>query len=166
MGRTIVIYLVAAALSLGWPRPAAAEPSSTIDLLRCDVQGLVHTKPRTIVDLLPRPVPGRFSEDELREFERHVRNLSLFDSVRVTVLDEVLVVTVVEKFTLAPIVNFSTGKTGQDVDVTAGAGEYNIGGGIRVIPTWLSAMLLRVDVARLLAPSEAWLVQTAIAQYF
>ncbi len=97
-------------------------------IVRSDVTGIIHTKPETILELLPRPVPDHFNDQEVKEFERRVRNLAIFDAVQVSVVDQVLVVVVREKFTLAPIVNFSTGKTNQDIDVTAGAGEYNIGG--------------------------------------
>jgi hypothetical protein len=54
----------------------------------------------------------------------------------------------------------------QQGNVIGWTGAANVGGGIRIIPTWLTTTLLRVDVARLLAPTDAWLVQTAIAQYF
>jgi hypothetical protein len=110
------------------PASAQSQTLEPVFIARSEVSGLIHTKPETILELLPRPIPDRFTEGEVREFERRVRNLAIFDSVQVSVVDQVLVVVVREKFTLAPIVNFSTGKTNQDVDVTAGAGEYNLFG--------------------------------------
>lgn len=40
------------------------------------------------------------------------------------------------------------------------------GTGIRVVPTFLSNTLLRVDAARLFSPVQNWLVQVGITQYF
>ena len=48
------------------------------------IEGTIHTKPEVITRLLPRPVPNEFSRAEIAEFERRVRNLSLFDLVHVT----------------------------------------------------------------------------------
>jgi hypothetical protein len=42
----------------------------------------------------------------------------------------------------------------------------NVGGGVRLIPTFLANTLLRVDFAQLLAPSPNSLVQFGITQYF
>ena len=79
-------------------------------------------------ELLPHPIPGRFTRAELREFERRIRNLSLFDRVLVTTQGEALRVDVREKITLAAILEFTSGRTFKDTSVTAGIVEYNIGG--------------------------------------
>jgi hypothetical protein len=42
----------------------------------------------------------------------------------------------------------------------------SLGAGLRVVPTWLSAIVLRVDGARLVAPEGAWFVQLGLSQYF
>jgi len=34
-----------------------------------EVQGLIHTKEATIWNLLPHPIPGRFTHAELAEFD-------------------------------------------------------------------------------------------------
>ncbi len=90
------------------------------------VEGLIHTKPETIVRLLPRSVPGPFTRDEIEEFERRVRNLSLFDHVRVRRDGQVLTVETQEKITIAPILNFTSGTSLQDLNATAGVVEYNL----------------------------------------
>lgn len=128
--RSCLVMTVLLTLISGRPAPAVAQtpPASDTFIARSDLSGLIHTKPETILELLPRPIPARYTEEEVREFERRVRNLSIFDAVQVSVVDQVLQVVVREKFTLAPIVTFSTGKTNQDVDITAGAGEYNLFG--------------------------------------
>lgn len=45
-------------------------------------------------------------------------------------------------------------------------GAVNVGAGIRIIPTFLSNTLLRVDMAQLLSPSHNTLLQIGITQYF
>ena len=95
---------------------------------KADLVGLRFTKTDTILGLLPHPIPGRFTRAELHEFERRIRNLSLFDRVTVAVREDVLRVEVLEKITLAPILDLTTGKTLADTSVTAGVVEYNIGG--------------------------------------
>jgi hypothetical protein len=42
-------------------------------------RAVIHIKEATIWNLLPRPFPGRFTPGELAEFERRIRNLSLFE---------------------------------------------------------------------------------------
>jgi hypothetical protein len=86
------------------------------------------TKADTILRLLPRPVPGRFTRAEVREFERRVRNLSLFDHVEITEDGPQITVTVQEKVTLAPILNFTSGSTAKDLNATVGLVEYNLFG--------------------------------------
>jgi len=41
-----------------------------------------------------------------------------------------------------------------------------VGGGARVVPTFLAGAVARVDLARLLLPTERWFVQLGISQYF
>ena len=128
MGRCLTVFVTGVLLLVGRPGGAGAQTPASIELDRSEIHGLRHTKPETILELLPRPLPDRYTEEEVREFERRIRNLSLFDSVRVAVGDRQLLVEVLEKFTLVPIVNYSSGKTDKDLDVTAGVAEYNIGG--------------------------------------
>lgn len=108
-----------------------AESQVNIDptvIEQIDVRGLRYTKEATILGLLPRPIPGGFTRAELQEFERRIRNLSLFDYVKVTVQDHTLDVEVLEKVTVAPILNFSSGSSLKDSSVTGGVVEYNVGG--------------------------------------
>jgi outer membrane protein assembly factor BamA len=90
------------------------------------VEGLIHTKPETIVRLLPRSVPGPFTRVEIEEFERRVRNLGLFDHIRVRRDGQVLTVETQEKITIAPILNFTSGTSIKDLNATAGVVEYNL----------------------------------------
>jgi hypothetical protein len=40
------------------------------------------------------------------------------------------------------------------------------GGGLRLVPTWLAEIVLRVDGGRLFAPEARWFVQLGLTQYF
>jgi outer membrane protein assembly factor BamA len=51
------------------------------------LHGLVHTTEETILKLLPRQIPAEFDRAEIDEFERRIRNLSLFDRVSVALQD-------------------------------------------------------------------------------
>lgn len=129
----IGLTLVALCVSLAWSvSPSWAEPAESGGLLfiqESDVQGLKRTKLAAILDLLPRPIPAEYTTAEILEFERRVRNLSLFDRVTVSVREQTLVTEVQEKFTLAPILNFTSGSSPQDLNATGGLVEYNIDGG-------------------------------------
>ncbi len=70
-----------------------------------------------------------YTQAEIQEFERRVRNFSLFDRVTVAVRDQTLAIEVQEKFILATILNFTSGSSPQDLNATGGLVEYNIAGG-------------------------------------
>lgn len=102
--------------------------SDTVSLDTVRIEGLIHTKQETIIRLLPRPLPGDYTRAELEEFERRVRNLSLFDQVQVTRDGRSVAVAVQEKITLAPILNFTSGSSMKDLNATVGLVEYNLFG--------------------------------------
>jgi surface antigen-like variable number repeat protein len=99
--------------------------SRLISILAVVLRGNERTRDATLLELLPRPAPATFSENELLELERRINNLGIFDSVDVRVVGSELVVTVREKFTITPSLDFSTGQTLADFEVSAGATEYN-----------------------------------------
>lgn len=107
--------------------PALAEDGA-ISINRLEISGLMHTETDTIQQLLPRPIPSQFTRAEVEEFERRIRNLSLFDRVKVATHDGTMAVDVQEKFTLSPIVSFTSGTSVKDLNATAGLVEYNLGG--------------------------------------
>jgi outer membrane protein assembly factor BamA len=102
--------------------------AGTVFVETVDTSGLIHTKPETLVRLLPRSLPASFTKAEIEEFERRIRNLSLFDLVRVGREGDRLTLAVQEKITLAPIMGFTSGSSLQDMNATIGLVEYNIGG--------------------------------------
>jgi len=100
----------------------------TASIKAVHIEGLIHTKQETILRLLPRPLPAEFTGAEIDEFERRVRNLSLFDHVQVTREGRSLAVVAQEKVTLAPILNFTSGSSMKDLNATVGLVEYNLFG--------------------------------------
>jgi hypothetical protein len=117
--------------------PAMAHPAvaaehrvepGIVSIKTIEISGLIHTKEDTIRRLLPQPVPALFSSQEIEEFERRIRNLSLFDRVAVAVHGEGLTVAVQEKVTLSPILSFTSGTSLKDLNATAGLVEYNVNG--------------------------------------
>lgn len=87
--------------------------------------GLSRTRSATIRELLPREPPASYTHAELADFERRLNNLALFDRAEVVWRDDLLHVSVREKWTLIPDVAFATGKTAADLYIAAGATEYN-----------------------------------------
>ncbi len=125
---TCCVTLVSAQqVSIAMAADGVAE-GETVFVEEVDISGLVHTKPQTLVRLLPRSLPAGFTKAEIEEFERRVRNLSLFDVVRVRREGAHLTVLAQEKITLAPILGFTSGSSLQDLNATIGLVEYNIGG--------------------------------------
>ena len=114
---------VHATVALGDIDPAA---TYQIDALRSE--GLERTAPETITELLPRPLPAALTGVELVELRRRIKNLALFDQVEVQPSGRTLLVRVQRKFTIAPIVDLSTGKTLADSKITLGAVEHDVDG--------------------------------------
>ncbi len=129
---SLALLCLTACLSPLWTYPAtAAQAPAAEEVISTDslhIEGLIHTKEETISRLLPRPLPADLSKPELAEFERRVRNLSLFDAVQVRREGGILTVTVQEKMTLAPIVSFTSGSSVKDLNATLGLVEYNLFG--------------------------------------
>ncbi|MDH4188492.1 MAG: hypothetical protein OEV08_16010, partial [Nitrospira sp.] len=75
----------------------------TVQIDIVHIEGLIHTEQETLLRLLPQSLPAEFTRAEVEEFERRVRNLSLFDQVQVTREGQILTVDAQEKVTLAPI---------------------------------------------------------------
>lgn len=85
-------------------------------------------KPSTIAELLPRDTPASYSESELRELERRVRNLALFDQVNVRVSGRVLHIDVRRKVPIEPELDFSTGATLKDTALWGGVQHHDVDG--------------------------------------
>jgi hypothetical protein len=126
-----LIVLFGLILGLGSDASAAgiercAATSQSVEALA--FSGLSATREETVLELLPRRLPSRFSSLELAELERRLNNLGIFDHVAVGCDGSTLTVVVREKWTLVPEVDFSSGKTWSDSYALLGATEYNIFG--------------------------------------
>ena len=120
LGQFLATESLRAATGLGESDPVRIE--------QIYVDGLIHTKRDTITRLLPRSLPADFTRAEIEEYERRVRNLSLFDQILVARAEDTLNVAVQEKITLAPILNFTSGSSLKDLNATVGMVEYNLFG--------------------------------------
>jgi outer membrane protein assembly factor BamA len=109
--------------------PEVVEPSPsdavTVFVREVRLEGNEKTRAETLLELLPRATPSTYRRREIAELERRINNLGIFDSVAVRVEEEVLVVTVREKFTLTPSLDFSTGQRARDFEGEIGLTEYN-----------------------------------------
>ena len=99
------------------------------------VRGLGGTKEATLRALLPRPLPATMTAAEIVEFDRRINNLGIFDVVEVAwdPSRRALTVTVREKFTLTPLLEFASGQTWVDSYAMLGLTEYNLAGRAAVL---------------------------------
>lgn len=105
--------------------PTRAADTRQLLVRRIELRGARRTRRETLVALLPRKPPSTYTSAELREFERRVANLAIFDLVKVSLQEGVLELEVREKWTLIPVFDFATGKTWKDLYAELGAFEYN-----------------------------------------
>lgn len=124
--RALLVALAAASLFVRASTALALEGCSERERVdRVELEGLSRTLPGTITALLPRPAPSVYGAPELRELERRLNNLGIFDRVAVSCRPPALHVEVREKWTLVPTADFATGRTLADLFVELGATEYN-----------------------------------------
>ena len=109
----------------GGPTASTAGPTSSTATTRVQVHGARATRRQTLLELLPRSVPTVYSAAERAELQRRIANLELFDSVVVAQEGATLSITVREKWTLVPEVDFATGTTLSDTYLLLGLTEYN-----------------------------------------
>lgn len=128
MRRLLAFSVTAATLVCARAASADIELADTyrVDVLGCI--GLERTAESTITELLPRPLPTTLTGAELGEFRRRIKNLALFDLVEVQHIGNILTVSVRRKTTIAPVLDFSSGKTLSDSKITLGAIEHDIDG--------------------------------------
>jgi len=114
--RSLTVLLV----SLLAPGTAAAAHVQGVDYI-----GFSRVKTSVVEDLLPRPLPAELTEPELRELERRLWALAIFDDVSVGRVGATIRVTVREKWTLVPTADFGTSKTLRDSYFLLSLAEYN-----------------------------------------
>ncbi|MBI2392791.1 MAG: hypothetical protein HYV09_24615 [Deltaproteobacteria bacterium] len=107
---------------------SASSHAFAADIEHIEATGLGSTRLETLTELLPRDLPASFTEDEIAELERRVRNLGLFDRVDVTVVGGVLHVDVDRKENVEPELAFSSGATLRDTEASGGVVHHDIDG--------------------------------------
>lgn len=121
MGRWVVVLLVSLVLLVATEASAARVES-------VEATGIGSTKRAALLELLPREPPNEYTDAELAEFERRVRNLGLFDSVSVSLSAGVMRIDVSRKNNVEPEIAFSTGATPRDLELGMGALHHDIDG--------------------------------------
>jgi hypothetical protein len=118
----------------------AAQPTDPHLIKRLEITGIDRTRRSTLTELMPRMPPALFSEAELRELERRISNLEIFDDVAVELPEpELMRIRTREKWSLVPELDMAGGDALEDMYVFVGATEYNVLG---------TANLLNVSVYR------------------
>ena len=108
-------------------RVAVAQPDQVVS--EVEITGTERTRSTTLTELLPRRPPALYSDAELRELERRISNLEIFDEVAVErVLPHTLRIRAREKWSLIPELDLAGGSSLADIYVFAGATEYNLFG--------------------------------------
>lgn len=120
-----MLRAVAACVVLFLTTPAGA---AQLGIDRVEAKGLGTTELATLIELLPRDPPAIYTDSELAEFERRVRNLELFDRVDITVEQRVLRVDVGRKENVEPEFDFASGATAADTAVGLGATHHDVDG--------------------------------------
>ena len=107
--------------------PESATPTGC-NATHLDPHGFSKVELAVVEEVLPRALPACIEADELTEFERRLWTLGLFDDVKVECTGDALAVTVREKWTLIPGIDFGTAKTLRDSYFFASLIESNMFG--------------------------------------
>lgn len=102
--------------------------SNVFQINSVEFHGNGKTKEEALIEILPRDLPTEMTEVEIVEYSRRIKNLGIFDFVKVSKVDQKLIVEVHRKTTLSPIVALSTGKTIRDTSAALGLNEHDFMG--------------------------------------
>jgi len=115
-------------MSLSAPVLLAALAAAPCEATRLETHGFSRTDLAVLDEVLPRKLPACLDEAELAEFERRLWTLGLFDAVKVSCGEGALSVTVREKWTLIPSIDFSTSQELKDRYLFLALVESNVAG--------------------------------------
>ena len=125
--RFLSISLALLAWCIAERRVAVAQPNEVVS--EVEITGTERTRATTLTELLPRRPPARYSDADLRELERRISNLEIFDDVAVErVPPHTLRIRAREKWSLIPELDMAGGSSLADIYVFAGVTEYNLFG--------------------------------------
>jgi hypothetical protein len=148
--RLLGLIVALAMLAVAAPAYAASDAPSAARIDSVEYVGFVRVRTSVVEDLLPHSVPCELDERELRELERRLWALAIFDDVSVVRAGSALRITVREKWTLVPTADFGTSKTLRDSYFLLALAEYNALG--RAIEVGSYAAYLERAVS-----AEAWI---------
>jgi len=115
-------------MALATPLVLAALTAAPCDVTRLEPHGLSRVDIAVVEEVLPRLLPTCIDPAELAEFERRLWTLGLFDDVKVECGGGALNVTVREKWTLIPGVDFGTSEKLRDSYFFLSLSESNVAG--------------------------------------
>lgn len=104
---------------------AQSDYDELFEINSIEIQGNGSTKKETFIEILPRELPATMTNAEIAEYSRRIKNLGIFDLVKISKIDNKLLVDVRRKTTLSPIIGLSTGKTIQDTSAVLGLNEHD-----------------------------------------
>ncbi len=138
----------------------AAVPLAGSTVLIARVDGAVGTRGNANYGILLGSVGGVRGLRDAAYFNwaQLLSNLELRQSVRLG-----------QRWALQGVV-FSDAAAFEQMTAEGRRGEQNValslGAGARLVPTWISNLILRLDASRLLEPELAWFTQLGLKQYF
>lgn len=138
----------------------AALPLAKYTVLMTRMAGSLRTRGNPDWSVLVGSLRGvRGIEDSLyRNWAQAYANVELRQAIPIS-----------ERWALQGVL-FADGAIFEQMNSTGGRGDagdaLSVGIGARIIPTWLAAIVGRVDLARLITPDQLWFVQLGLSQYF
>lgn len=118
-------FFLVASLFLSTEVFSQSEYDDRFEVNSIEIQGNGSTKKEALIEILPRQLPTTMTNAEIVEYSRRIKNLGIFDLVKVSKIDNKLLLEVRRKRTLSPIIGFSTGKTIQDTSAVLGLNEHD-----------------------------------------
>ena len=118
-------FFFVASLFLSTEVFSQSEYDDRFEVNSIEIQGNGSTKKEALIEILPRQLPTTMTDAEIAEYSRRIKNLGIFDLVKVSKIDNKLLLEVRRKRTLSPIIGLSTGKTIQDTSAVLGLNEHD-----------------------------------------
>lgn len=119
------VFFVVVSLFLSSEVFSQSEYDEQFEVNSIEIQGNGSTKKEALIEILPRQLPTTMTNAEIAEYSRRIKNLGIFDLVKVSKIDNKLLLEVRRKATLSPIIGLSTGKTIQDTSAVLGLNEHD-----------------------------------------
>ncbi|OYZ31583.1 MAG: hypothetical protein B7Y30_11780 [Campylobacterales bacterium 16-40-21] len=119
------VFCVVVSLLLSSEAFSQSDYDEVFEVNSIEIQGNGSTKKEALIEILPRQLPTALTNAEIAEYSRRIKNLGIFDFVKVSKVEDKLLLEVRRKATLSPIIGLSTGKTIQDTSAVLGVNEHD-----------------------------------------